>query len=483
VTVTRTRQWVAPGVLIVSMLLAGGCGGGDPAPAVSVVIPVAPPALVSPNGTQVAIVGVPFSYDATKGNTAFSDPRSRGLTYTVSVSAATWLSAAAGRLTGAPDAPGVATVTIIATDVSGATATNTFSVVAFAGGLPSPSLPAASFAYSDADSPLPPHFGLGNINQPGPGGPVLATDNTPSDNRTTNAGATLGRVLFYDTRLSANDRTACASCHQQAFAFGDTARLSRGFQGGNTGRHSMALGNARFYQRGRAFWDERAASLEAQALQPIQDATEMGLTLEKLVLKVGATNYYPPLFQAAFGTPEVTSDRIAKALAQFVRSLVSYQSKFDRAFVGNGPPNFAAVFTDQELEGQQLFNGTAACARCHATNAQVSDNIHNTGLPQTAVPDTGAGGGRFKAPSLRNVAVRTPYMHDGRFTTLLQVVEHYDNGVQQNPNLDQRLRGPNGAPLRLNLTSDQKAALVAYMNTLTDSGFVRQVKFSDPFAP
>ena len=246
----------------------------------------------------------------------------------------------------------------------------------------------------------------------------------------------------------------------------------------------MGLANARFYQRGRFFWDERAATLEAQVLMPIQDTTEMGMTLAGLVAKVGGTKYYPSLFQAAFGTPQVTSDRIAAALAQFVRSIESYQSKFDQAFAGMGPggPNFGGALTPDEALGQQLFVGVGRCAQCHATNAQVSDDVHNTGLDAVSA-DTGAGGARFKAPSLRNIGVRAPYMHDGRFTTLAQVIEHYDAGIQGNPNLDRRLRGPNGAPQRLNLTAQQKSALVAYLNTLTDQTLLTAAKFSNPFPP
>jgi cytochrome c peroxidase len=243
----------------------------------------------------------------------------------------------------------------------------------------------------------------------------------------------------------------------------------------------MSLANARFYRSGRFFWDERAATLEAQVLAPVQDATEMGLTLEQLVTKLRAASYYPALFQEAFGTPEITSDRVARALAQFVRSLVSGGSTFDRAFAADGPPNFAAVFTAQELQGQQLFNGQAGCARCHATNAHASDGVHNTGL-DAVLTDAGAGQGRFKAPSLRNVAVRAPYMHDGRFRTLEEVVAFYDGGVRENPFLDPRLRGPNGRPQRLGLSPAQQAAIVAYLRTLTDTAFLADPRFADPFA-
>lgn len=178
-----------------------------------------------------------------------------------------------------------------------------FQVAVFAAGLKTPTV--GAFTYTDAATPLPPHFLNG-----GPGGPVIATDNTQPTNPTTDAGARLGRVLFYDKRLSANDKTACASCHLQSLGFADTARFSRGFARGLTTRHAPGLSNARFYQRGRAFWDERAPTLEDQALQPIQNNVEMGLTLENMVAKVSATSYYTPLFTAAFGSPVVTSDRV-----------------------------------------------------------------------------------------------------------------------------------------------------------------------------
>jgi cytochrome c peroxidase len=244
----------------------------------------------------------------------------------------------------------------------------------------------------------------------------------------------------------------------------------------------MALGNARFYQRGRFFWDERAASLEAQVMTPIQDTVEMGMSLAVLPAKLSAAPYYAALFQRAFGSSEITNDRIARALAQYVRAMASTSSKFDRALAATPPgtpPNFAS-FTAEERQGEDLFR-TVGCARCHATNGQVSDDIHNNGL-DAVVTDTGAGGGRFKAPSLRNVALRGRFMHDGRFTSLAQVIDFYDHGVQNNPNLDQRLRDRGGA-LRLNLSGTQKAALIAFLNTLTDSTLITASKFSNPYRP
>lgn len=478
----RTRSIAAPTLMGATLaFLLGACGGDAISPAgidTPVVTPVAEAvALVSPNGTQAAMVGVPFSYDATKGSTVFSDPRKTTLTYTVVFSpSVVGLAVVSGRITGIAVTPGVHRVTITARDNGGSSASDSFSIVIFAGDLTVPILPVAALSYSDASNPLPRHFFQA---APNAGAPVAA-DNTPSTNLTTNAGATLGRVLFYDRRLSVNDRVSCSSCHQQQFAFSDTAKLSRGFAGGVTGRHSMALANARFYASARFFWDERAASLEAQVLQPIEDTTEMGLKLPDMVTKLVATTYYPALFDAAFGSPEVTSERVALALSQFVRSLVTVNSTFDRAFGANGVPNFAAVLTAEELTGQNLFAGRAGCARCHGTSAHISDNVHNTGLDAT-ITDAGAGDGRFKAPSLRNIAVRPPYMHDGRFQSLEQVVAFYDAGVQNNPRLDNRLRGPNGQPQRLNLSSAERAALVAFLGTFTDRTFLTDVRYANPF--
>jgi cytochrome c peroxidase len=448
------------------------CGGDATA---GITANVAAPALLTSNAVCTSIAGVAMTYDATRAGATFTDPAGKGLTYSMTFSpSSNGLSATGGVVIGTPQAVGVVIATITATDAFGRTASDKFAIVAFAPGLLSPTLPIAIDRYSDATSPLPASF-----SQQGPGGTVIATDNTPSTNPTTDAGATLGRVLFYDVRVSANDKQSCSSCHIQSFGFSDTAQLSRGFAGGLTARRTPGLANARFYARGHFFWDERAATLEDQVLAPIQNPVEMGMTLDTLVRKLEATTYYRPLFLAAFGTTDITSDRVSKALAQYVRSLVSSGSKFDRAFTGGPQPNFAGVFTAQEQQGQALFQ-SAGCARCHTTNAHVSDDIHNTGLDAT-VTDVGAGNGTFKAPSLRNVALRGRFMHDGRFTSLDQVVEFYNSGVQPNPNLDNRLRAPGGAPLRLGLAQSDKDALVAFLRTLTDSTMASATKFSNPF--
>jgi cytochrome c peroxidase len=339
---------------------------------------------------------------------------------------------------------------------------------------PDPILPESSFAYSLARDPLPRHF-IFDVT-----GSAMREDNTSADRPVTDAGATLGRVLFYDTRLSANDRVSCASCHQQAFGFADTARFSRGVNGALTRRHSMALVNIRFYQPGRFFRDERAATLEEQTLVPIQDSLEMGLSLERLEARLRSVRFYPPLFRAAYGTPDITAERVARALAQFVRSLVSNRARIDSVFRGGGPPNLA-LLSAQEREGRQLFVGQAGCTRCHRTNGLELDHVDNIGLDAQDA-DTGAGNGAFKAPSLRNVAIHPPYMHDGRFATLQEVVDFYDHGIQDNVHLDRRLRAPDGTPLRLHLSPAQRDALVAYIGTFTDEAFLHDERFADPFA-
>ncbi len=355
-------------------------------------------------------------------------------------------------------------------------------------------LPENPYDYTSIN--FPSHFTTNVPGQPLPTS-INGTDNTPSDNQITNAGATLGRVLFYDKKLSANGTVSCASCHKQEKGFSDDAILSIGFDGGLTGRHSMTLINARFYQRGRFFWDERASTLEEQVLMPFQDQVEMGMTLEEVVTTVQQQSYYPELFQNAFGTDEINSDRISKALAQFVRSIVSYSSKYDigRAMVTSPGANFPN-FTTEENTGKNIFfqtipNGGGACFGCHTTEAFISANPgpQNNGLDAFSSTDLGAGSvfvnpifvGRFKTSTLRNIELTAPYMHDGRFSTLEEVVEHYNSGIQAHPTLSPALTDANGNPIRLNLTDVQKSALVAFLKTLTDESVSSEVKWSNPF--
>lgn len=341
-------------------------------------------------------------------------------------------------------------------------------------------LPVVAYNYSDIDLPI--HFSDND---------VLIADNTPNNNPTTDEGATLGRVLFYDKSLSLNGTTACASCHTQETGFTDPKQFSVGFEGGLTGRNSMSLSNARFYQPGHFFWDERAETLEDQVLMPIQDQVEMGMTLDSLVIRLAATDYYPTLFQEAFGDATITSERISFALAQFVRSMVSYESPFDVAVEANGGDTDGNLPGMSALEnlGKNIFFGRGNCDNCHETTLFIAEEAFNTGLDANTGLDDGVGAisgrqnqlGLFKVPSLRNVELGAPYMHDGRFQTLREVVEFYNNGVQDHPNLSNEMTGRNGQIRRLNLDNEEIEALVAFMESLTDQEFVTDDKFSDPF--
>ena len=354
-----------------------------------------------------------------------------------------------------------------------------------------PDLPSVPAAY--ANPTLPNHF---LINPPGPFQSVVFHDNEPGFNRVTDAGATLGRVLFYDRLLSRNGTVSCASCHVQEHGFSDPRVLSEGFMGGTTRRHSMGLSNARYYRPGDFFWDIRAGSLESQVLMPIQDPVEMGMSLPEMVDVISERDFYGPLFEDAFGDDTVTSQRAGRALAQFVRSMQSYRSRYDsaRAQVGDPGQPFPG-FSQQENRGKQIFFAPppqgAGCAQCHTSDAFVNDQNGpmNNGLDAISTTDHGAfettgnpqDRGAFKVPSLRNIAQTAPYMHDGRFATLNEVVEFYNSGVQAHPNLDPRLRRPGGQPLRLNLNQNDRNALVAFMGTLTDNVLLNDPKFSDPF--
>lgn len=307
-------------------------------------------------------------------------------------------------------------------------------------------------------------------------------DSTPENNPVTDAGATLGRVLFYDVRLSRNGAVSCASCHRQEHGFSDPRPLSAGFQGEPTARHSMALAVARYDRSRRLFWDARARSLEDLVLQPIQDPVEMGLPLDELMARLEATDFYPGLFADAFGTPEVTSDRVARALSQFVRSIVATNTRYDAA---RGAPGAEfgrplAGLTEQENRGLELFFGPGRCEQCHTNDLFVGNALLSNGLDSVAT-DRGAGRGRFRVVTLRNIALTAPYMHDGRFATLEEVVDHYDSGVQPSQFLDLRLRGPGGRPQRLNFSAEDRAALVAFLHTLTDTTLATDPRWSDPF--
>jgi cytochrome c peroxidase len=345
-------------------------------------------------------------------------------------------------------------------------------------------LPATAFNYSNPS--LPAHLNTPNIN---------AQVNTPPANPVTDWGATLGRVLFYDKNLSVNKSISCASCHKQASAFSDPVVKSSGFNGGLTGRNSMSLVDAKYYPNGRFFWDQRAATLEQQVLIPVQDMVEMGMTLPELETRLRNLPYYPILFKRVFGDENITGNRISLALSQFVRSIISFQSKYDQGrqtFPPGAPPPPDAVFpnfTVAENRGKQIFLSPAGgCTPCHGSETFTAPSEKNNGLDMStvdrgfgAVTNNTANDALFKSGSLRNIELTAPYMHDGRFATLEQVIEHYNSGVKNHPNLSPQLRLPNGNPRLLNLSAEDKAALVAFLKTLTDVNFTTDIKYGDPF--
>jgi cytochrome c peroxidase len=334
-------------------------------------------------------------------------------------------------------------------------------------------------------------FNYSNQSVPG----YINEDNTPGANPITNEGATLGRVLFYDTNLSLTGTVSCSSCHKQAFAFGDSDIQSTGHDGGLTGRHSPRLSSARFGEEEKFFWDERAGSLEIQTTMPIQDHVEMGFSgddgdpdIDSLISKLNNTYYYNELFNLAFGDQTITEERMQNAMAQFVRSMQSFDSKYDfgRGQVGNNNVDFPN-FTTEENNGKALYmsNNETGCNRCHrAPEFDIDPDSDNNGVIGVA----GAGGidlTNVRSPSLRDIvnnsgAENGPYMHDGSLATLMDVINHYDDipNNSSNTNLDNRLKGNGG---NLNLTDTEKDELLAFLGTLGGSDLYTNEKWSDPF--
>ena len=337
--------------------------------------------------------------------------------------------------------------------------------------------------------------------------PAYITKDNTGNNPITNAKATLGRVLFYDKKLSIDNTISCASCHKQAFAFSDTALISVGVAGGLTDRHSMRLVNERFGVETKFFWDERAASLESQSTQPIADHKEMGFSgqagranIAALLTKLQGTDYYNELFKFTYGDITVTESRLQECLAQFVRSIQSFDAKYDvgRAQVNNDRQNFPN-FTAQENVGKDLFltppvfdansnriGGGLGCNGCHnAPEFDIDPNTRNNGVIALA-----AGGGQdvsvTRAPTLRDLVnnkgeLNTRLMHTGGIRDLATAVSHYGGFINDNRNLDQRLK-PNGVNVqRLNLQPAEIAAVVAFLKTLAGTNVYLDKKWASPF--
>lgn len=330
----------------------------------------------------------------------------------------------------------------------------------------------------------------------------IVQDNTPPYNEIEDSETTLGRVLFYDKQLSLDGSIACASCHMQEHAFSDPGILSIGFEGGFTGRHSMRLVNERFTEEDAFFWDERAENLEEQTTMPIQDHVEMGFSgidgqpgIDSLLDRISSIGYYQSLFQFAYGDLEVTEERVSESLAQFVRSIQSFDSRFDEGFaqvanLAQPFPNFNA----QENQGKNLFvlpppAGGAGCQGCHrAPEFDIDPVMGNNGVIGVAGDPGAIDLNNTRAPSLRDVfnldgELNSPLMHDGSFLTMEAVIDHYDDiSVDpDNDNLDPRLLGPGGVGQQLNLTQAEKAALVAFLKTLTGTDIYSNEMWSDPF--
>jgi len=349
---------------------------------------------------------------------------------------------------------------------------------------------------SDFTSELTPNLENANYNYAIPSKLTLSNDFfsvidynslVPKDNPITDAGAQLGRVLFYDKKMSLNGKVSCGSCHIQKFAFSDGNKTSVGFDGQSTTRNSPAIINA--IAQKDYFWDGRSKKLEEMVLMPVRNHVEMGIDrIENLAKRISDISYYPALFESAFGSKEVTKDKISKALSQFIRSMVTHNTSYDNNNL-----------TTEEQSGRSLFYWGAGCGNCHNgenlnsksnfNNLGSGINFANIGLDEVSI-DKGVGEtdenkvGLFKIPSLRNIALTAPYMHDGRFKTLEEVVEHYNSGVKPHKNLDLALRegwDDNSLPRKLNLSDKQKSSLVAFLKSLTDNKLITDKRFSDPF--
>lgn len=340
------------------------------------------------------------------------------------------------------------------------------------------------------------------------GKPAYVNKDNTGANAITDKAATLGRVLFYDKNLSTNNTIACASCHKQEFAFGDTAISSLGVENGRTERHSMRLINTRYANEAKFFWNERAASLEAQTTMPIVDHLEMGFsgqtgrgTITSLITKLNGIGYYKELFTLAYGDATITEARMQTALAQFIRSIQSFDSKYDigRAQVGNDGAPFPN-FTAQENAGKNLFlappifnagseriGGGFGCQGCHqAPEFDIDPNSRNNGFigvigsAQNDLNNT-------RSPSLRDIlnaagVANTPFMHTAASAAIRQVLNHY-NTIAANPrntNLDARLK-PNNIGQNLQMTPDEINSMVAFLRTLTGKDVYTNKKWGNPF--
>lgn len=317
----------------------------------------------------------------------------------------------------------------------------------------------------------------------------------------------LGRVLFYDKSLSLNNGVSCGSCHLQSKAFSDNSQFSKGFEKLETSRNTPPIQNLTEIDQA-LFWDGRERLLQSMVMKPIFNHVEMGMSNpNELTKKVAEKIYYKELFLRAYGEEEVTFEKISEALSGFTSSIVSNGSRFDLSFnsmISSFQP--ISLLNKTEQEGMDLFFGKYNCGSCHNV---FSTKGYDTPIPTRTIPkpgqsalselvnigldanylDNGRGtltgesedNGKFKIPNLRNVEITGPYMHDGRFSTLDEVIEHYNDGIKSHPNLDIRLQDENGNPKVMHISSDEKQKLITFLKSMTDGRLISDPKFSDPF--
>ncbi len=302
----------------------------------------------------------------------------------------------------------------------------------------------------------------------------------PADNPLTEEGIALGRRLFYDPILSGDNTMSCATCHKSELSFTDERQFSEGIDGSVGNRQAMHIVNLGWTQS--LFWDGRVDGLEAQALDPVENPVEMKEDWANAVAELSADPDYPDLFYAAFGEEKITKELAAKAIAQFERTMISGNSLYDQVVQLN-----EGEFTEEEEAGFEIFNSEVGdCFHCHGTTLFTDNLFHNNGLDNEfsdigleKVTGNPLDKGLFKTPSLRNIELTAPYMHDGRFQTLEEVIDHYSDGLVNSPTIDPLMLQISHGGLRLD--AEQKAQLIAFLKTLTDTSFVNNPAFQSPF--
>lgn len=317
--------------------------------------------------------------------------------------------------------------------------------------------------------------------------PVIPQMSIPEENTLTEDGIQLGRHLFYDTILSADSTQSCSSCHLPSGSFTDNLAVSVGIDGIAGNVSSMSLLNVGFFDNG-LFWDGRSNNLEEQALLPVEDVVELHNTWPNVISKLKKHDAYPNMFRKAFGIEkksEITKELAAKAISQFERSIYSFESKFDKYLRGE------VLLEDDELNGFEMFldlpgaSNDAHCSHCHAMPLMTSNDYFNNGLQEANTledfVDKGRGlitgpaqNGFFRAPSLRNIELTAPYMHDGSMSTLEEVMDHYISGGKPSPNRDSFIPA-------IDLDPYEKESLIAFMKTLTDTQVINDERLQSPF--